>query len=80
MASVTHDGEQPNLAVPAAETIEEPESAQIGLLDDVFGILFVPGQPTGKVISRAQVWKDDLFEECSLVQATWYTENSPMRE
>ena len=53
--SVAHDAEKPGPAVLAAETIEESEGAQAGVLHHVFGVVIVAHQKTRQAVGGIEM-------------------------
>src|SRR5207245_9453907 len=58
VSRVAHDGQEPGLSVPAAESPEESNGTEIGLLDHVLRILAAAAQPARRVVRGALLGRD----------------------
>jgi hypothetical protein len=59
--------------VAAAKAGEKLESAEAGLLRDIFGIAFVASKPAREIVSGVEVRQHDEFELAliSTIQGVW---------
>ena len=55
VTGVADNREQPGAAIPAIEAAEKLKRAQAGLLNHVFRVLVIAGQPAGQVVGRIEM-------------------------
>jgi hypothetical protein len=62
VARISHDFQKPGASIAAVKAAEKSESAQIGFLNDVVGIVAIADEPPREVVGRVQMGQHNLFE------------------
>jgi len=50
-----------------SKTVERPEGSLVCVLNDIFGIVLIPGHPSRKVVGCVEMWKNRALETRDLV-------------
>jgi len=68
VSGISNDGQQPCFSVPVrVETVERPEGSLVCVLNDIFGIVLIPGHPSRKVVGCVEMRKNRALETRDLV-------------